>query len=128
MADAGERRHHQHLPLSCRNKNSMPAPDVFVVTREEWVTACQIEEYLAKPPLLVAEVISPANRKRRVEEKVGLYLDQGVQQVWVVTPKKQTITVHHASTPDGVEARGAIKLPPALTGTLSTDTIFRLDL
>jgi Uma2 family endonuclease len=47
----------------------MPAPDVLVVNRKLWIKACESDEYLSDPPLLTVEVISPANRKRRVEQQ-----------------------------------------------------------
>ncbi|MBV8896004.1 MAG: Uma2 family endonuclease [Acidobacteriaceae bacterium] len=68
--------------------NSMPAPDVFVVSKIAWIRAIQQEEYLSEPPLLVVEVLSPANRRRRVEEKIELYLRNGVAHVWICDPKQ----------------------------------------
>ena len=38
--------------------------------------------------MLAAEVISPANRKTRVAQKVDMYLANGVSAVWVAYPKK----------------------------------------
>ena len=32
---------------------SMPAPDVFVVSRKEWCRACRENEYVSKTPILV---------------------------------------------------------------------------
>ncbi len=66
----------------------MPAPDVFVVRREAWMRAIQEENYLTEPPLLVVEVLSPANRRRKVEEKAELYLRNGVAHVWICDPKR----------------------------------------
>ena len=69
----------------------MPAPDVFVVTREAWRAAIAKEDYVDELPLLVIEVISPANRRRNVEEKAALYLSSGIRHVWLAYPKLSRI-------------------------------------
>ena len=69
--------------------NSMPAPDVFVARKQAWLRAIEEEDYLSEPPLLVVEVLSPANRRRRVQEKAELYLVNGVAHVWICDPKRR---------------------------------------
>jgi Uma2 family endonuclease len=68
--------------------NSMPAPDIFVVQQDIWYRAIQEDRYLSEPPLLAAEVISPANRHKRVQEKIEIYAKHGVEHIWVLHPKK----------------------------------------
>ncbi len=77
----------------------MPAPDAFVVLKKDWRAACEDDVYLSQPPVLAVEVISRANRQRRVEQKIKLYLERGVQQVWVVDPKRRTVLMHDARYP-----------------------------
>jgi Uma2 family endonuclease len=69
--------------------HNMPSPDVFIVPNDVWRRACDMDEYLAYTPLLVAEVVSCANTKENVEEKTALYLSQGVPMVWIVYPSEK---------------------------------------
>jgi Uma2 family endonuclease len=39
-------------------------------------------------------VISPGDTYTEVEEKVREYLDAGVKAVWVVNPRRKTVTVY----------------------------------
>jgi Uma2 family endonuclease len=105
--------------------NSMPAPDVFVVRRDGWLKACREEAYLDITPLLVAEVISPANRKSRVEQKVEIYRTSGVAEVWVVYPKKRTVRVRTESGETVYGADDSVRLT-ALAGTIQLADVFRL--
>jgi len=50
------------------------------------------------PPDLAVEVISPNDLYERVYAKVMEYLAAGVKQVWLVSPKHQTVTIYHSAT------------------------------
>ncbi|MBV8073775.1 MAG: Uma2 family endonuclease [Acidobacteriaceae bacterium] len=106
--------------------NSMPAPDVFIVRRDDWLKACRDDVYLDVAPILVVEVISPANRKSRVEQKIGIYRSSGVQEVWIVHPKKRTVRVCTESDEKLYTADDSIALT-ALTGTIQLSDVFRLE-
>ena len=45
-------------------------------------------------PDLAVEVLSPTDRASEVAEKIEQWLSAGCQLVWVVDPKRQTVTVH----------------------------------
>lgn len=45
-------------------------------------------------PDLAVEVVSPGDTVEDVEEKVDDYLTAGTRLVWVVNPKRKTVTVH----------------------------------
>jgi Uma2 family endonuclease len=45
-------------------------------------------------PDLAVEVISPGDSLEEVEEKVDDYLNAGAPLVWVVNPRRRTITIH----------------------------------
>ena len=49
-------------------------------------------------PDLAIEVLSPSNRTAEVQRKVNTYLGAGCPLVWIVDPKRRTVTVH--GTPD----------------------------
>lgn len=75
------------------DSHSMPAPDLFVVRHEVWRRVIEEDRYLSEPPLLVAEVISPANRSKKVQDKIEIYLAHGVQHVLVIYPKKLSVSL-----------------------------------
>lgn len=49
-------------------------------------------------PDLAAEVLSPSDTVEEIEEKTGDYLDAGCKLVWIVNPKRKTVTVHRPGT------------------------------
>jgi len=51
------------------------------------------------PPDLAVEILSPANRKCALREKLTDYFAAGVRVVWVVDPRARTVTVHEAGEP-----------------------------
>ncbi len=46
------------------------------------------------PPILAVEILSPSDTKEAVTEKIRVYLEAGVKQVWMVDTDFHTITVH----------------------------------
>jgi len=101
---------------------SMPAPDVFVIAKSEWDRACDEDDYVRLPPVLAVEVLSPANTKPAVEKKVNLYLNNGVQEVWLIHPKQQTVVRVTAGKRSTV--KGQVSLPAPLTGKITLSEIF----
>jgi Uma2 family endonuclease len=114
----------QNSNIRFRGANSMPSPDVFVITQQDWQRACEADDYLSVPPILVIEILSPANCKRRVEAKVALYLSQGVTEVWLVYPKSRKTVIHRKHFE--VAAGDEIPLPAPLTGSLKTASFFAI--
>jgi Uma2 family endonuclease len=45
-------------------------------------------------PDLVIEVLSPANTAFEMDEKIRVYLRAGVRLVWIVNPKRRSVTVY----------------------------------
>ncbi len=83
----------QRLNLQMKSPYYMPSPDVMVIDYAKWVEA-QKSGYPKTTPLLVAEVISPSNRKRPIADKVQAYIEDGVPEIWVIYPKKRVVEVH----------------------------------
>jgi Uma2 family endonuclease len=52
--------------------------------------------YWPGAPDLAVEVISPSDTYTEVEEKVAEYLQAGAKAVWVVNPRRRTITLYHS--------------------------------
>lgn len=118
----------QNSNIKFRDANSMPAPDVFVVRRADWKKACESDQYLETPPVLAVEVISPANRKVRVAQKIEIYLANGVSAVWVCYPKKRLLRAYRmgAAALEFSEAE-TVLLPLPLSGEIKVLDMFRLD-
>jgi Uma2 family endonuclease len=50
------------------------------------------------PPDLAVEVVSPGDTLQEVEEKVDDYLNAGTRMVWVINPRRRTVTVSRSGT------------------------------
>lgn len=53
---------------------------------------------LIGPPDLVVEVVSPTDLMTHVNRKVRLYLEDGVQLVWVVEPDEKSVSIFTPNT------------------------------
>ena len=80
-----------------RNPDSVRGPDVSYFT-ESFANETEMERflrsYLAVPPIVAVEVLSPSDRVNRIAAKVDEYLAFGVKQVWVVDPESKDVAVH----------------------------------
>jgi Uma2 family endonuclease len=75
-----------------RDPDTVRAPDVaFVRAGREPATS---RGFFPGPPDLAVEVLSPDDRPGYVREKVAEWLEAGTRAVWVVDPRKRTVTVH----------------------------------
>jgi Uma2 family endonuclease len=70
-------------------------PDVSFVGTDR--SGFRIEGYHSGPPDLAVEVLSPSDRKGKVEYKVSLWLQFGTKSVWLVNPRRRTVEVISAS-------------------------------
>ncbi len=52
--------------------------------------------YFEGVPILAVEILSPSDTQEEIDEKIELYLACGVQVVWIVNPRLETITVFRA--------------------------------
>jgi Uma2 family endonuclease len=77
-----------------RNPDTVRAPDAAFVTRERAECFVTKEKYFEGAPDLAAEVVSPGDSRREVTEKVRDYLAAGTRLVWVIDPRRRTVTVH----------------------------------
>jgi Uma2 family endonuclease len=74
--------------------DTVRAPDVAFVREERIPHGELTEKFWPGGPDLAVEVISPADTLYELDEKVEEYMTSGVALVWVVNPKKRTITVY----------------------------------
>jgi Uma2 family endonuclease len=59
-------------------------PDVSVFTRD-----VPVEQVFTRPQLIAIEVLSPEDRRSKLDEKIADYMQFGVQNIWIIDPKKQ---------------------------------------
>lgn len=46
-------------------------------------------------PDFIIEIVSPSSRRMDYSKKMGLYLEAGVREYWIVDPAKERTTVYH---------------------------------
>lgn len=86
-------------------------PDVLVM-RESEIPGADAKDI--RRALVVAEVLSPSTASRDRNVKVAKYLGQGVEEVWLLDPRKETVEVHSksgAGTASGAEDIPSRALP-----------------
>ena len=74
--------------------------------------------------MLAAEVISPANRKTRVAQKVDMYLANGVSAVWVAYPKKWLLRMYQIDEIAEFSEAHRVTLPQPLQGQINIRDMF----
>ena len=72
--------------------------DIAFVSKKRVEQVGEFEGYWPGAPDLAVEVISPGDSYTQVEEKVQDYLRAGARAVWVVDPRRRTITVYRSLT------------------------------
>ncbi|MFN2454521.1 MAG: Uma2 family endonuclease [Pyrinomonadaceae bacterium] len=76
------------------NPDTVIAPDVAFVRYEQMETVADIDKFLPLAPDLAVEVLSPSNTFSEIDEKIELFLAAGTRVVWIVNPRRRTITIH----------------------------------
>ncbi len=82
-----------------RGPDLLRIPDVSFVSWERVPEEGIPEGFWPVAPDLAVEVVSPGDRADEVHDKVREYLDAGTRLVWVLWPRRRSVTAH---TPDGV--------------------------
>jgi Uma2 family endonuclease len=78
------------------NPDTVRAPDIAFIRREHIPPTGIPKTFWNGAPDLAVEVLSPGDKAAEVEEKVEAWLSAGASAVWVVDPKRRSITVHHS--------------------------------
>ena len=76
---------------------SRRGPDAYWISEERWNAlpeAVRTTTFVAVIPDFVAEIVSPSNRSAELANKVRLYLEGGARLIWVIDPRRRTVTVH----------------------------------
>jgi len=74
--------------------DTVMAPDIAFIRRER--VGPLSKRYFGGAPDLVVEVLSPDDRKRKVEDKTSRWLALGALAVWLVDPKTRTVDLRFA--------------------------------
>lgn len=80
--------------ILARNPDVVRGPDVAFVQASRIPASGRPVKFWEGAPDLAAEVVSPSDTLEEVEEKVDDYLTAGTRMVWIVNPRRRTITVH----------------------------------
>lgn len=73
------------------DRETLLAPDVAFIRKDRVPPEEERNRFARLAPNLVVEVLSPSDRLANALGKVSLYLQAGVQVVWLVDPVKRTI-------------------------------------
>ncbi len=79
-----------------RNPDTVRGADIIYISHD-CLRKATPGKFLDIAPELVVEILSPGDRWRDANRKVDEYLALGVSWVWVIEPKKKTISVFNAS-------------------------------
>ncbi|MGH3849004.1 MAG: Uma2 family endonuclease [Pseudonocardiaceae bacterium] len=83
-----------------RGRGTVLQPDVLVARRSD-LLAVQDGGFLAQPPVLAVEVLSPSTRRIDRLSKRSAYEDAGVASYWLVDPDQQTPSLRALDLVDG---------------------------
>lgn len=90
--------------ISC-DPDTVLAPDVSFVRREEIPADGLPVHFWSLAPTLAAEVISPSDSAAAVRNRAQMLLDAGTVVVWILDPDAKTVTVHRGG--QGAETLGS---------------------
>lgn len=74
--------------------DTVVAPDLAFVHRSRVPRTGIPTGYWQGPPDLAAEVLSPDDSPARVIAQTEMWLSHGAREVWLVDPKKRTVSIH----------------------------------
>jgi Uma2 family endonuclease len=80
------------------NPDTVRAPDVAFVRRERVPESGIPKKFWPGAPDLAVEVLSPGDTYEEVDEKVEQWLAAGTSAVWVVNPKRRSVSVYRSMT------------------------------
>jgi Uma2 family endonuclease len=83
--------------------------DVAYLPNEDW-EAMATDEYIVYSPPLIVEVLSPSNRRSKVERQRLAAFSGGTREFWVVDPKNRAIEVFVLGKPSRIYGVGE-KIP-----------------
>jgi Uma2 family endonuclease len=77
-----------------RDPDQVRIPDVSFVAWESVPEGDVSERFWEGPPTLAIEVVSPHDRADDIHDRVQDYLEAGTRQVWVLWPRRRSVSVY----------------------------------
>lgn len=115
------------INMDMREDYSMPVPDVWVMQKARWRAALEQNSYPKGSPELAIEVMSRANTRRHILQKVLLYLKNGSKAVWVVFPKGKRIEAYYPGQEAPSIHEKSVETPPPIPHvSLQFESIFKV--
>lgn len=94
--------------LIARNPDTVRAPDFAFIQTSRVTPVASTTGWGQVIPDLVAEVVSSSDRSNEIDQKVRMWLDAGVQLVWVLYPQTRTIFAHTPNAPVSMLKSGGV--------------------
>jgi Uma2 family endonuclease len=109
-----------------RDPDTVRGPDLSFVSRERLANFDDARFFLGAPDLAV-EILSPSNRGGEMHAKVADYLAAGARLVWVVDPRRKSVTTYRTLlAPRRLELGDSVDGEDVLPGLMiPLDAIFR---
>jgi Uma2 family endonuclease len=99
-----------------RDPDTIRGPDLSFVSRER-LTGFDDARFFCGAPDLAVEILSPSNRRGEMHAKVADYLAAGARLVWVVDPKRSSVTTYRTLlAPRRLELQDALSGEDVLPG------------
>ena len=83
-----------------RDPDTVRGPDAMVISKDRLPGGIAPHGFTDLRPNLAIEVLSPSERWKKVREKISEYRNRGVDEVWIVDPKKRSVRIFRV---DGTE-------------------------
>ena len=80
------------------NPDTVIAPDIAFIGRTRIPATGLPKAYWPGAPDLAVEVMSPGDTIKEVEEKTAKWFAAGGRAVWVINPKKRSVTLYRSMT------------------------------
>ncbi len=74
-------------------------PDIAYFSKERLPLGVVVRGYADVPPNLVVEVVSPSDSVREVSGKAHMWINSGVQLVWVIWPDTKIVEIYKPNRP-----------------------------
>lgn len=84
--------------LLATEPDTVLAPDAAFISAKRAREGRNKKGFWVGPPDLAIEVLSPSESGPMVRRKVGDWLRFGATQVWIVNPKKKSVTIYRSSS------------------------------
>jgi Uma2 family endonuclease len=84
--------------LIARDPDTVRAPDVAFIARENLPGSEPSQAYWPGPPDLAVEVLSPGDKTGEVDEKIEDWIKAGTKLLWIVDARLKTVTVYRSMT------------------------------